>query len=696
MSEGHRARYVEEFKKADKDGSGKISKAELQAVLNDMGKELVDLDKMFARVDQDNSGQIDMKEFLIFMEDVDNAWVRIQKKTFTRWANTVLSNKMLKLDDICYDLRNGVLLKALIEILVSKELPKINKNPRMRLQNMENLNKSLDFLKSDGVKLVNIGADDLADGNERITLGLIWTLILKYQIGDSLQSGSPKYELLEWVKKQIAPYNTGVKLKNFKNGWSDGKVLSALTDSLGDDFKGTIDTDNLNEDPYEASKIALDTAENKYEIPKILDAADLVENPDEHSIMTYVSYFRDWADSQKTKPSAQNTTAEGPGVEGGAIQDVAPFTVRVANKQGTPLTAGGFPVSALVHGPDGNTIPCEVTDNNDGTFSGSYSTPVPGDYVVDIKLKNEDIKGNTFSVHHEAANPSKSYAEGNGLVEAKTARPAEFTIFPVGADGNRVSRGGDAFEVTITGPNGPVIVELVDAGDGTYPVRYSPADAGPHTIAITLYGENLEGSPYTATVKQAVNSAKSYVSGPGLKRAYDNKPAHFTVHAIDDLGEPVQAEVCDVKIVSKDGGEPITDITTTDNKDGTWKVDYAPTKAGNYEIQVQLEGQDVQGTPVPIKVRVGADASKTGAAKFSVTIVAVDKDGNSKTEGGDDWECDITSVDGVDVPTKTKDNGDGTYTVNYSLAASSPPTEYAVSMKLGGDEISGSPFKQFM
>lgn len=33
------------------------------------------------------------------------------------------------------------------------------------------------------VKLVNIRNDDIADGNPKLTLGLIWTIILHFQVG---------------------------------------------------------------------------------------------------------------------------------------------------------------------------------------------------------------------------------------------------------------------------------------------------------------------------------------------------------------------------------------------------------------------------------------------------------------------------------------------------------------------------------
>ena len=54
------------------------------------------------------------------------------------------------------------------------------------MQKNENLNNVLAFIQSEGLKLVNIGSGDIAGGNIRIILGLIWTLILRYQIQSGL------------------------------------------------------------------------------------------------------------------------------------------------------------------------------------------------------------------------------------------------------------------------------------------------------------------------------------------------------------------------------------------------------------------------------------------------------------------------------------------------------------------------------
>jgi spectrin beta len=52
----------------------------------------------------------------------------------------------------------------------------------MRIHCLENVDKALTFLSSQRVHLENMGAHDIVDGNPRLTLGLIWTIILRFQV----------------------------------------------------------------------------------------------------------------------------------------------------------------------------------------------------------------------------------------------------------------------------------------------------------------------------------------------------------------------------------------------------------------------------------------------------------------------------------------------------------------------------------
>ena len=52
----------------------------------------------------------------------------------------------------------------------------------MRFHMLQNAQTALDFLRYKKIKLVNIRAEDIVDGNPKLTLGLIWTIILHFQV----------------------------------------------------------------------------------------------------------------------------------------------------------------------------------------------------------------------------------------------------------------------------------------------------------------------------------------------------------------------------------------------------------------------------------------------------------------------------------------------------------------------------------
>ncbi|KAK2194134.1 hypothetical protein NP493_2g12000 [Ridgeia piscesae] len=77
------------------------------------------------------------------------------------------------------DLRDGNSLISLLEVLSQEPLPR--ERGRMRFHKLQNVRIALDFLRSKGIRLVNIRPDEITDGNPKLTLGLIWTIILHFQ-----------------------------------------------------------------------------------------------------------------------------------------------------------------------------------------------------------------------------------------------------------------------------------------------------------------------------------------------------------------------------------------------------------------------------------------------------------------------------------------------------------------------------------
>ncbi|KAM3854253.1 alpha-actinin-2 [Vipera latastei] len=178
----------------------------------------------------------------------------------------------------------------LLEVISGERLPKPDRG-KMRFHKIANVNKALDFIASKGVKLVSIGAEEIVDGNVKMTLGMIWTIILRFAIQDiSVEETSAKEGLLLWCQRKTAPYRN-VNIQNFHLSWKDGLGLCALIHRHRPDL---IDYSKLSkDDPLGNINLAMEIAEKHLDIPKMLDAEDIVNTPkpDERAIMTYVSCF---------------------------------------------------------------------------------------------------------------------------------------------------------------------------------------------------------------------------------------------------------------------------------------------------------------------------------------------------------------------------------------------------------------------
>uniref|UniRef100_A0AAV2JAL2 Calponin-homology (CH) domain-containing protein n=1 Tax=Knipowitschia caucasica TaxID=637954 RepID=A0AAV2JAL2_KNICA len=262
--------------------------------------------------------------FFQYLRDEQEA---VQKRTFTKWINSHLAKHKppLEVNDLFEDIKDGVKLLALLEVLSGQRLPCEQGRQLKRIHWVSNIGTALSFLEGRKIKLVNIHATDIADGRPSIVLGLIWTVILYFQIEEltsnlaALQalsnssssvesvpgsdSGSPpmkrkvinkypgnaKKALLRWVQTTAAKYH-GIEVKDFGPSWRNGVAFESLVHAIRPDLvdmelvRRRGNRENLEE--------AFALAENELGIPRLLDPEDVdVDKPDEKSIMTYVAQF---------------------------------------------------------------------------------------------------------------------------------------------------------------------------------------------------------------------------------------------------------------------------------------------------------------------------------------------------------------------------------------------------------------------
>ncbi|XP_066262854.1 plectin isoform X36 [Euwallacea similis] len=250
----------------------------------------------------------------LFIQATSDERDAVQKKTFTKWVNKHLKKhwRYMKtytclhvcvyinnspccpparrnIRDLFEDLRDGHNLISLLEVLTGEQLPR--EKGQMRFHMLHNIDTALHFLRCKNVKLVNIRSEDIVDGNPKLTLGLIWTIILHFQISDIVVGQEPnvsaKDYLLRWAKRTTHKY-PGVNVQDFTKSWRDGLAFSSIIHRNRPDL---IDWGRARvQRPRERLETVFFVAEKEYGVTRLLDPEDVdTHEPDEKSLITYIS-----------------------------------------------------------------------------------------------------------------------------------------------------------------------------------------------------------------------------------------------------------------------------------------------------------------------------------------------------------------------------------------------------------------------
>ncbi|XP_072370089.1 dystrophin isoform X11 [Scyliorhinus torazame] len=218
----------------------------------------------------------------------------VQKKTFTKWINAQFGKAGKPLiEDLFTDLCDGRRLLELLEGFVGHNLAK--EKGCTRVHSLNNVNRALQILQKNNVDLVNIGGSDIVDGNHKLTLGLIWSIILHWQVKDvmkgimaNLQQTNSEKILLSWVRQSIYNYKP-VNVINFTSSWSDGLAFNALIHSHRPDLFDWKDVAKL-QSAHERLDHAFNVAKKYLGIEKLLDPEDIATaHPDKKSIIMYIT-----------------------------------------------------------------------------------------------------------------------------------------------------------------------------------------------------------------------------------------------------------------------------------------------------------------------------------------------------------------------------------------------------------------------
>lgn len=208
----------------------------------------------------------------------------IQKKTFGKWINSQLPESAVT--DLYFDLRDGHVLLSILEVLTGSTLRR--EKGSLRVHRLSNTATVISVLRENRVKLVNINNVDIVDGSPKITLALVWAIILHWQFKNVMPSKVSNLEraLLAWARQATAEYPDIPDPIDFTSSWSDGLVFNAVLHR----FRPSLfDLEQIKAKTATARlEFAFRMVQQHLGVAQLLDPEDVYRTPDKKSIMTYV------------------------------------------------------------------------------------------------------------------------------------------------------------------------------------------------------------------------------------------------------------------------------------------------------------------------------------------------------------------------------------------------------------------------
>lgn len=224
---------------------------------------------------------------------------KMQVKAFTAWVNYHLSKRGLCVENLRTDFASGVMLINLLEILSGESLGRYQKQPKVLIQQMENINLALKWAQNKGVPNNSVSSEDLIDGNIKMILSLLWPIIVASYTGEIVYVDelAAKNDLLSWCKECIeeSGKNIPYPVDNFDSCWRDGKLVCLLLSSY---YSEVFDYDQLARSPS-CLKETLSLAEKELQIPPVIAEEDMDLcrqkdwKPDDRSVFCLVAVVYD-------------------------------------------------------------------------------------------------------------------------------------------------------------------------------------------------------------------------------------------------------------------------------------------------------------------------------------------------------------------------------------------------------------------
>ncbi|MEO8138228.1 MAG: Ig-like domain-containing protein [Gemmatimonadota bacterium] len=264
------------------------------------------------------------------------------------------------------------------------------------------------------------------------------------------------------------------------------------------------------------------------------------------------------------------------------------------------LTAGGASVAIGVSGANTATPP--VTDQHNGSYTASYTPTSGGIDVVAITLAGAAISGSPYlsAVQSGPVSASQSTLQVSptSITASTGSSGATVSVTAVDASGNPIAGANVSFAATGANNSFTPATAITDAS-GHATTTFSSTASGTRTIAATAGGVTLTQTRTLNVDPGAADPSQTTASVPGGR---SRQPTIITVQTLDRFGNALTTGG-HVVVIDVTGTNNAGPITANDNGDGSYTASYTPSRRGNDDIAITLDGAPISGSPYRSKVR---------------------------------------------------------------------------------------------
>ncbi|WP_340103379.1 filamin/ABP280 repeat domain-containing protein [Rhodohalobacter sp. 8-1] len=397
-------------------------------------------------------------------------------------------------------------------------------------------------------------------------------------------------------------------------------------------------------------------------------------------------------------PAGADPAATTANVPNGAAGDATSIVITVSDEFGNPVTGAESALDASVSsGPNAGETFTAITDNNDGTYTTSYTPLTIGTDEITITLNSVEIFGSPYSstvtTSDVSASNSNATASPASLV---VGNPSTVTVELRDGSNNPIA-GLSSTDFNVSANGSATTSAVSEISGGTYEFTVSNQVAESVTVTVTATGTTLQSTPsieftvgetatITVTTQPSDITAGQSIAGPP------------TVTLEDEFDNPVPG----VNVtVSEQGGQTFDSgtLTVQTNASGIAAFsDLVLSSAGQYNLVFnEPGGRTATSNAFDVSAATGnaAQSSATvpnGAAGDATSIVinVSDEFGNPVTGAGLALDVSVTGGPNAGESfTGITDNGDGTYTTSYTPLTTGTDE---ITITLNSVGISGSPY----